>query len=200
LRDHPQNRSRALDTQQPEAIRAARDLIVTLLQQLHGFSIRTARGQPQAIEEQLQRTRHKYVESTTPPNIQWYPPTHKYHAPPGLTHPPGKRIALPTRVEPKVFFANERTFLSWLNFTVILGGLAVGLLNFGDSVGRISAGLFTLVAMAAMIYALFTFHWRAKSIRQRGQGGFDDRIGPSVLALALLAAVVVNFVLRVVEA
>ena len=30
--------------------------------------------------------------------------------------------------------------------------------------------------------------------------GFDDRIGPSVLALALLAAVVVNFVLRVVEA
>jgi uncharacterized membrane protein YidH (DUF202 family) len=112
----------------------------------------------------------------------------------------GKRIALPTRVEPKVFFANERTFLSWLNFTVILGGLAVGLLNFGDSVGRISAGLFTLVAMAAMIYALFTFHWRAKSIRVRGQGGFDDRIGPTVLAIALLAAVVVNFVLRVVEA
>ncbi|KAK0647585.1 Vacuolar transporter chaperone 1 [Lasiodiplodia hormozganensis] len=109
----------------------------------------------------------------------------------------GKRIALPTRVEPKVFFANERTFLSWLNFTVILGGLAVGLLNFGDKVGQISAGLFTLVAMAAMIYALVTFHWRAKSIRQRGQGGFDDRFGPTVLALALLAAVIVNFVLRV---
>ncbi|KAJ2354584.1 vacuolar transporter chaperone, partial [Coemansia sp. RSA 2610] len=27
-----------------------------------------------------------------------------------------KRIAVPVRVEPKVFFANERTFLSWLNF------------------------------------------------------------------------------------
>jgi len=102
-------------------------------------------------------------------------------------------------VEPKVFFANERTFLSWLNFTVILGGLAVGLLNFGDSVGRISAALFTVVAMAAMIYALTTFHWRARSIRVRGQGGFDDRYGPSVLAVALLAAVIVNFVLRVTE-
>ena len=113
--------------------------------------------------------------------------------------PPGKRIALPTRVEPKVFFANERTFLSWLSFCVLLGGLAVGLLNFGDSVARISAGLFTLVAMAAMIYALVTFHWRAKSIRQRGQAGFDDRWGPSVLAIALLAAVVVNFVLRLTE-
>ena len=112
----------------------------------------------------------------------------------------GKRIALPTRVEPKVFFANERTFLSWLNFTVILGGLALGLLNFGDKIGKISAGLFTLVAMMAMIYALFTFHWRAKSIRMRGQGGFDDRLGPTILTLALFAAVVVNFVLRLTMA
>lgn len=109
---------------------------------------------------------------------------------------PGKRIALPTRVEPKVFFANERTFLSWLNFTVILGGLAVGLLNFGDRIGRISAALFTVIAMAAMIYAVVTFHWRAQSIRRRGQSGFDDRFGPTILAIALLAAVVVNFILR----
>ncbi|MCJ1313443.1 vacuolar transporter chaperone [Agyrium rufum] len=116
---------------------------------------------------------------------------------PLLQSAPGKRIALPTRVEPKVFFANERTFLSWLNFTVILGGLAVGLLNFGDTVGKISAGLFTVIAMAAMIYALFTFHWRARSIRMRGQGGFDDRLGPTVLTGALFAAVVVNFGLRI---
>lgn len=49
-----------------------------------------------------------------------------------------KRIALPVRVEPKVSFANERTFLSWLHFTVVLGGLAVGLLNFGDRVCTIN--------------------------------------------------------------
>ena len=116
---------------------------------------------------------------------------------PLLQRTAGKRIALPTRVEPKVFFANERTFLSWLNFTVILGGLAVGLLNFGDRVGQISAGLFTLVALMAMIYALITFHWRAKSIRMRGQGGFDDRFGPTVLAIALLLAIIVNFILRI---
>lgn len=111
----------------------------------------------------------------------------------------GKRIALPTRVEPKVFFANERTFLSWLNFTVILGGLAVGLLNFGDRVGQISAACFTVVAIAAMFYALGTFHWRAQSIRRRGQSGFDDRYGPTVLAITLLACIIVNFVLRFTE-
>ena len=50
--------------------------------------------------------------------------------------------------------------------------------------------------MLAMLYALFTFHWRAASIRKRGQAGFDDRYGPTVLSIVLLAAVVVNLVLR----
>ncbi|PCD35423.1 hypothetical protein AU210_007993 [Fusarium oxysporum f. sp. radicis-cucumerinum] len=118
---------------------------------------------------------------------------------PLLQTTPGKRIALPTRVEPKVFFANERTFLSWLNFTVILGALAIGMLNFGDRVAFISAFLFTGVAMLTMIYALVTYHWRAKSIRMKGQAGFDDRFGPTVLAIILLLAVIVNFVLRITD-
>jgi hypothetical protein len=46
-----------------------------------------------------------------------------------------------------VFFANERTFLSWLQFTVVLGGLALGLLNFGDRAAKISAAGFTFVGM-----------------------------------------------------
>lgn len=80
----------------------------------------------------------------------------------------GKKIVLPVRVEPKVFFANERTFLSWLHFCIVLGGLALGLLNFGDSVGQISGLLFTAVAMLFMMYALFLYQWRADKIRNRG--------------------------------
>lgn len=116
---------------------------------------------------------------------------------PLLQTAPGKRIALPTRVEPKVF-ANERTFLSWLNFTVILGALDIGMLNFGDRVAFISAFLFTSVAMLTMIYTLTTYHLRAKSIRMRGQAGFDDWFGPTFLAIILLLAVI-NFVLRIMD-
>ncbi|KAG6831383.1 vacuolar transporter chaperone [Tricholoma furcatifolium] len=135
---------------------------------------------------------------------------------PLLQRTANKRIALPVRVEPKVSFANERTFLSWLHFTVVLGGLAVGLLNFGDKVGKISAAMFSLVgehpenlshnlpimysllfsAMAIMVYALYTYHWRANSIRTGGRGPYDDRLGPSILCIALLVAVIINFVLR----
>ena len=85
-----------------------------------------------------------------------------------------------------------------MNFTVVLGALAIGMLNFGDRPAFISAFLFTGVALVTMLYALFTYHWRAKSIRRRGQAGFDDRFGPTFLAIILTLAVVVNFVLRVV--
>ncbi|KAF9572054.1 vacuolar transporter chaperone [Mortierella alpina] len=115
---------------------------------------------------------------------------------PILQATPGKRIALPVRIEPKVFFANERTFLSWLNFTVLLGSLAIGLLNFGDRIGRISAGVFTFVALVVMVYALVTFHWRADRIRKRLPGPYDDRFGPTVLCLFILIAILINFGLK----
>ncbi|KAI8929070.1 VTC domain-containing protein [Entophlyctis helioformis] len=82
-----------------------------------------------------------------------------------------KRIALPVRIEPKVFFANERTFLSWLHFCIVLGGLALGLLNFGDV-------------------------WRAHKIRTRDAGPYDDRTGPTVLVIVLFFAVMTNFYLK----
>ncbi|KAG9301440.1 hypothetical protein G9A89_018112 [Geosiphon pyriformis] len=129
-----------------------------------------------------QRKKKRRVMSETEPLLQ--------------ERPPQKRVAIPVRVEPKVFFANERTFLSWLQFTVVLGGLAIGLLNFGDRVGKISAALFTFVAMAVMIYALSIYHWRADRIRKREGGAYDDRFGPTILCIFLLAAVITNFALR----
>lgn len=33
-------------------------------------------------------------------------------------------------------------------------------------------------AMAIMVYALITYHWRAASIRRRDTGPYDDRLGP----------------------
>jgi len=50
--------------------------------------------------------------------------------------------------------------------------------------------------MATMIYAVVIYQLRAKNIKTRGQGAFDDRYGPTALAILLFAAVVVNFVLR----
>jgi uncharacterized membrane protein YidH (DUF202 family) len=107
-----------------------------------------------------------------------------------------KRVAVPVRVEPKVFFANERTFLSWVHFAVVLGSLALGLLNFGDEVGRTSGVIFTVVAMGILVYALWLYVSRSNRIRAREPGPYDDRVGPAVLVGVILIAVAINFYLK----
>ncbi|KAI9216868.1 VTC domain-containing protein [Blastocladiella britannica] len=108
----------------------------------------------------------------------------------------GKRIIIPVRVEPKVFFANERTFLAWMHFSSVIAGLALGLLNFGDKVGQIAGIVFTLNAMLIMAYGLYLFQWRAEKIRNRETGPYDDRGGPTFVVLTLFAAMVINFYLK----
>ncbi|KAI8377890.1 VTC domain-containing protein [Radiomyces spectabilis] len=72
-----------------------------------------------------------------------------------------KRHKVKVRVEPKTFFANERTFISWLQFCALLLTVALNLLNFGDSVSRIVGGIFIGLAAAVAIYALYRFEKRA---------------------------------------
>ncbi|KAJ3328450.1 vacuolar transporter chaperone, partial [Blyttiomyces sp. JEL0837] len=108
---------------------------------------------------------------------------------------PDKKIALPVRVEPKVYFANERTFLSWIHFCIVIGGLALGLLNFGDRVGQISGLVFTVVSMYFLVYSLYLYQWRTNMIRLRDGGPYDDRFGPTAIVVVIFAAVAVNFYL-----
>ncbi len=40
------------------------------------------------------------------------------------------------RIEPKTFFANERTFLTWMHMAVTIGTIAAALLGFSGSAQR----------------------------------------------------------------
>ncbi|CAL5875209.1 uncharacterized protein PFLUO_LOCUS9513 [Penicillium psychrofluorescens] len=114
--------------------------------------------------------------------------------------PPGKRIFVPVRVEPKVYFAAERTFLSWLEFSIILGGIAAALLNFGtDSATLASSWAFTVLAATALVYSLFLYIWRVDKIRKRRdvKRVYYEKWGPSVVGLGLVAVILVNFGLRI---
>ncbi|KAH0565774.1 hypothetical protein GP486_000819 [Trichoglossum hirsutum] len=113
--------------------------------------------------------------------------------------PKGKRIHVPVRVEPKVFFAAERTFLSWLEFSIIIGAIAASLLNFGDYISLLSAWGFTAVACLALLYSMAVYLWRISNIEKRRAARYHDKYGPTLLCLGLLAAVILNFVFRVRE-
>jgi SPX domain protein involved in polyphosphate accumulation len=55
----------------------------------------------------------------------------------------GKEIK---KIEPKTFFANERTFISWLQFCALLLTVALNLLNTGDHISRVIGAIFIVFA------------------------------------------------------
>ncbi|KAG2235483.1 VTC domain-containing protein [Thamnidium elegans] len=108
-----------------------------------------------------------------------------------------KKGKLKKKVEPKLFFSNERTFISWLQFSALLLSVSLGLLNFGDSISKGSGGFFILLAVFLAAYAQLRFQYRAWQIRFRGDSRFDDIYGPAVLCIVLVIALFVNLALRV---
>lgn len=108
-----------------------------------------------------------------------------------------KRIAIPVRIEPKVFFANERTFLSWIHFSIFLGGISTALVGLGNAHARISGYIFAVVSILFTIYALYLYQWRAAKIRQKDPGPYDDRVGPMVVVLVFLAAMTINVIFTI---
>ncbi|BGP34451.1 vacuolar transporter chaperone [Rhodotorula toruloides] len=111
----------------------------------------------------------------------------------------GKKIAVPVRVEPKVFYANERTTLAWIEFSVIISAIGIGILSFSDphdDIALAAAASFTTVALLAILYTAWTYWWRVRMIRARQAVQYHDYIGPTALCGILLVAVIVNFSLR----
>ncbi|KAI7906037.1 VTC domain-containing protein [Cokeromyces recurvatus] len=114
--------------------------------------------------------------------------------PPGVKVP--KKVVTPIRVEPKVFFANERTYFSWMGFGTMLSTFSLALFNTGDAVGKISGILYTLIAITTLIYGSGLYYRRRELIRARLPGPYDEMIGPTVICIALLFAVGMNTYLK----
>jgi SPX domain protein involved in polyphosphate accumulation/uncharacterized membrane protein YidH (DUF202 family) len=104
-----------------------------------------------------------------------------------------KRQKVKVRVEPKVFFANERTFIAWLQFCALLLTVALNLLNFGDTISRTIGGIFIGLSAGIAIYALYRFEKRAWMISRRIDGRYDDIWGPAVLCILLVVALIVRY-------
>ncbi|KAK4156657.1 VTC domain-containing protein [Chaetomidium leptoderma] len=119
--------------------------------------------------------------------------------PPGVTEPTEWiKNAGPLQIEPKVWLANERTFLKWQHICVLLGGLAVSLYSAGGGSGNTLAqamgGVFVGVAVFVGAWSYWAAVKRREMIVQRSGKDFDFLLGPLVVSGALGVALVVNFV------
>ena len=84
----------------------------------------------------------------------------------------GKIRKVPTKVEPKVFFANERTFLAWLHMSVTLSSISVAIVAFAEAneFSQIYGLMLMPVAIAFCCYSLYMYMKRSSMIRQRHPG------------------------------
>mmetsp|Transcript_529 Transcript_529/g.1263 ORF Transcript_529/g.1263 Transcript_529/m.1263 type:complete len:222 (-) Transcript_529:226-891(-) len=108
----------------------------------------------------------------------------------------------PIKVEPKVFFANERTFLAWMHVSIILAGASVAILALSDyeNIGKQLYGLITLpVAVAFLLYAMYQFVKRGHMLRNKLPGPYDDTVGPTVLGIMLMISITAQFAIKVID-
>jgi len=107
----------------------------------------------------------------------------------------------PQKVEPKLFFANERTFVKWLHMAVMLSAASTGVLAFSptDSQVQIYALILLPIALLFIVYPLNTYLWRSSKIRNRDSTRWDDPMGPVIITILLIFALCIQFVLKIMQ-
>ena len=105
----------------------------------------------------------------------------------------------PLQIEPKVWLANERTFLKWQHICVLLGSLALSLYAAAgeDLLAEIMAISYITVAVFAGGWGYYMQRTRRAMIMQRSGRDFDNMVGPIVISVALMLSLLINFILAV---
>ena len=107
------------------------------------------------------------------------------------------------KIEPKVFFANERTFLHWLHAGITLYTISSGILVFSAEDGAGWAQFYAMsllpISLGFCMYALHVFLWRADRIKTRIPGRWDDSRGPYILGGLLVVVLSVNFAAKLTQ-
>lgn len=117
--------------------------------------------------------------------------------PPGVREP-GQLIkdSGPVRVEPKVWLANQRTFIKWQHIAVLLASLSLGLYNAAkefNTVARALSLVYTLVAVFAGAWGWWQYIIRSRMIQERSGKDFDNTVGPIIVCVGLVVGLCLNF-------
>ncbi|KAI1817576.1 VTC domain-containing protein [Poronia punctata] len=117
--------------------------------------------------------------------------------PEGVTRPEEwLKNAGPLQIEPKVWLANERTFLKWQHICVLLGTLALGLYTAaGENFTAECMGIaYIAIAVLAGAWGNYMLHRRRTMIIERSGKDFDNIIGPLAVSVALMVALILNLI------
>uniref|UniRef100_A0A0G4IBW0 SPX domain-containing protein n=1 Tax=Chromera velia CCMP2878 TaxID=1169474 RepID=A0A0G4IBW0_9ALVE len=89
------------------------------------------------------------------------------------------------RVEPKTFFANERTYLTWMNTSVLLATVSIGVMNFGSPKAFVGGLLGSVVAIGLIIYSFVIYYFRERALAEKAVIDYNDQVGPMAVTVVL---------------
>ncbi|RPA82788.1 SPX-domain-containing protein [Ascobolus immersus RN42] len=123
--------------------------------------------------------------------------------PPGVTRPTSLiKDAAPLNIEPKVWLANQRTFLKWQHIALLLGALSIALFNAAGPKNKLAMWIglaYTFIAIFTGTWGWWVFNRRGKLIRNRDGRDLDFVLGPVIITIGLIVGLVLNFTLRYIQ-
>ena len=110
-------------------------------------------------------------------------------------------VLAPLRLDARVWFANERTFLSWMGISSILTTFAGGLtvISEGSATQTTSVLVLTAASLIFVLYATHMHYHRAHQLRRRCVSAYEDRRGATLLFVVMTVAVLANLVMTLVH-
>lgn len=105
----------------------------------------------------------------------------------------------PQRVEPKLLFAAERTFLHWLHMAVFMTSGGTAIIAYFDDDFTIEVWGLTMLALAliVVVYAVYQLTWRVDLIRRHTTARWDDTRGVAMMASTVLLVLCVTLFVQV---
>ena len=126
----------------------------------------------------------------------------------GGTRPQQGGTNLLRRTEAKAFFANERTFLHWMNMAVTTGSISAALLGVSGHAHkhwgseylkravsvRILALLMMGISIGMAVYAAYNFKKRGDMLTNKMDGPYDNRVLPVLLTIVMMVFLTVVWI------
>lgn len=126
----------------------------------------------------------------------------------GNNRPAQQGTNLLRRTEAKAFFANERTFLHWMNMAVTTGSISAALLGVSGHAHKhwgseylkraVSVRILALVMMGISIgmavYAAYNFKKRGDMLTNKMDGPYDNRVLPVLLTIVMMVFLTVVWI------
>ena len=100
-----------------------------------------------------------------------------------------KTLSTPMKIEPKSYFANERTYLQWFNGSAFVASAGTALMSMKEKeTGIILISMSVLVLM----YSTVIYHKRGVALENHVSTGYNDKFGPYFLTFIMASAFITS--------